>query len=129
MIHRNLTSMHNTNYKLKVFMCCTLSFCIKIISLKISKSPELERIKTKKKLWTEIKASRSVYFIAMLRKIIQNSFYEFYYIHFSQGPLSVTEKPVHLSRVAIIWQSKVKTLVVACVHRRMCVSTRAQLIR
>lgn len=129
MIHRNLTSMHNTNYKLKVFMCCTLSYCIKIISLKISKSPEWKRVKTKKKLWIEIYASRSVYFIAMLRKIIQNSFYEFYYIHFSQGPLSVTEKPVHLLRVAIIWQSKVKTLVVACVHRRMYVSTRAQLTR
>lgn len=52
-------------------MCCTLSYCIKIISLKISKSPEWKRVKTKKKLWIEIYASRSVYFIAMLRKIIQ----------------------------------------------------------
>lgn len=70
MIYRNLIFMYNVNYKFKVFMCCILSYCIKIILLKISKSFELERIKIKKKLWIEIKVLRLVYFIVMLRKII-----------------------------------------------------------
>lgn len=70
MIYRNLIFMYNINYKFKVFMCCILSYCIKIILLKISKSFEWKMVKIKKKLWIEIYVLRLVYFIVMLRKII-----------------------------------------------------------